>query len=71
MTDEWYWSLSEGKAVPAGERGPSDDVLGPYPSREEAERWQERVAARNEAWDEADERWEGDTDQSSDDDPAP
>jgi len=26
--------------------------MGPYPTREDAENWRERVAARNEAWDE-------------------
>jgi hypothetical protein len=27
------------------------DRMGPYPTREDAENWRERVAARNEAWD--------------------
>ena len=27
------------------------DRMGPYPTRVDAEKWQERVAARNEEWD--------------------
>jgi hypothetical protein len=62
MSDEdttWYWDLRRGRPVRASERGPADDVLGPYASRAEAEAWKERVEQRNEAWDDADEEWEG------------
>jgi len=63
MTDEqWYWSLTAGAAVRASARGPADDVMGPYASRAEAERWKERVEARNQSWDDADRAWEGDDD---------
>lgn len=60
MTDstQWYWDLGKGRAVPEDERGPSDDVLGPYPSRAAAENWRATVEARNEAWDDADEKWD-------------
>jgi hypothetical protein len=59
--DGWYWDLRAGRAVPAAERGPSDHVLGPYPTKAEAEDWRRTVEARNEAWDDDDERWrEGD-----------
>jgi hypothetical protein len=34
-------------------------MLGPYPTRAEAEHWRERVEERNEAWDDADEEWAG------------
>jgi hypothetical protein len=54
---DWYWDLAKQQAVRADERGPGDEVLGPYPSREAAENWQEKVAERNEAWDEADDAW--------------
>lgn len=61
MTDErWWWSLTENRAVTGDERGRDDEVLGPYPSREAAERWRETVEARNEAWSDADKAWEGD-----------
>jgi hypothetical protein len=58
----WYFDLRRGVAVPASERGPSDDMLGPYGSRAEAEHWRERVEARNVAWDESDDEWTGDPD---------
>lgn len=57
---EWYWDLERQVAVPADERGPGDHMLGPYPTRGEAENWKARVEARNEAWDEDDEAWNGD-----------
>jgi hypothetical protein len=62
----WYWDLRAGRAVPASERGAADDLLGPYPTREAAEHWRERVEQRNEAWDEDDEAWgrAGDDDES-------
>ena len=56
-TDEWYWDLRRGVAVPAAERGSSDDMLGPYPSKYEAENWKAKVEERNEAWDHDDEEW--------------
>lgn len=57
---EWYWSLTEGRAVLADERGPADDVLGPYPTRTAAENWRDLVEERNETWDEQDRAWRGD-----------
>lgn len=62
MSDEWYWSLTEKRAVPAAERGHPRDVLGPYPTKEAAENWQATVEARNEQWDEDEREWEGDED---------
>ena len=60
MTEEqWYWNLKQGRAVPASERGPADDLMGPYDSQEEAEHWRERFDARNEEWKQADREWEG------------
>ena len=55
--NEWYWDLRRKVAVPASERGPGDDVMGPYASRHEAENWKSKVDERNEGWDEADEEW--------------
>lgn len=54
---EWYWDLTKGIAVPAAERGPGDHVLGPYRTKGEAQNWKRTVESRNEAWDDADERW--------------
>ena len=59
MSDDtsWYWDLERKMAVPAAERGSGDHMLGPYPSRAEAENWKARVEQRNEGWEEADEEW--------------
>ena len=57
---EWYWDLKRNVAVPADQRGPGDHMLGPYPTRGEAENWKATVESRNEAWDEADEAWNDD-----------
>ena len=61
--NSWYWDLQKGRAVTADERGPGDDVLGPYPSREAAENWRSTVEARNENWDEQDDEWADDDDE--------
>jgi hypothetical protein len=37
---------------------PGRTLLGPYPSRHEAENWKAKVDERNEGWDDADEAWE-------------
>ena len=60
-SEEWYFDLKHGRAVPASERGNSDHMLGPYPTKGQAENWKQTVESRNEAWEEADEAWEGDT----------
>jgi hypothetical protein len=60
MTEEqWYWNLKESRAVRASERGPADDLMGPYDTKDEAEHWRDKVEARNEAWEQADREWEG------------
>jgi hypothetical protein len=60
MTEEqWYWNLKQGRAVPASERGPAEDLMGPYDSKDEAERWRERLDERNEQWEQADREWAG------------
>jgi hypothetical protein len=58
-SEQWWWDLAAGRAVRDDERGPDRDVLGPYPSREAAERWRDRHDAREERWEEQDEEWEG------------
>ena len=56
--DGWYFDLQKGVAVPAAERGPGDHMLGPYPTKGQAENWKATKDARNESWDEDDERWD-------------
>lgn len=55
---EWYWDLARGRAVTADERGPGDQMLGPYRSKGEAESWRSTVEARNDAWEADDEEWD-------------
>ena len=35
-------------------------MLGPYPTKGHAENWKATKDARNDAWDEDDDRWNGD-----------
>lgn len=56
-SEKWYWDLNKKCAVPASARGVSDNTLGPYDSRGEAENWKSTVESRNDAWDDADEQW--------------
>lgn len=56
-SQEWYWDLNKKRAVPASERGVSDNTLGPYATKGEAENWRSKLEQRNDAWDEADEEW--------------
>ena len=62
--DTWYYDLRRQRAVPADERGPGDDLLGPYPTKADAENWKAKVEERNEGWETEDEEWahRGETD---------
>lgn len=53
----WYWDLQLNIAVPAAERAAGDHVLGPYPTRRDAENWKAKLDERNEGWDDDDEAW--------------
>ena len=48
---EWYYCFKH-KTVETRDECHQMDRMGPYPTREDAENWRERVAARNKAWDE-------------------
>lgn len=50
-TSTWYWCLRHDRPERSGEACGAEDRLGPYPSEEAARRWQDRVDARNDAWD--------------------
>lgn len=65
--DEWYWDLESNVAVAAADRGPGDQVLGPYASKFEAENWKAKVEERNDEWAGADEAWSEGTDAKPDD----
>ena len=62
---EWYFDLKRNIAVPGNERGPGDQVMGPYSSKSAAENWKSTVELRNDAWDEDDKQWDGEDDQNS------
>jgi hypothetical protein len=54
-TGDWYYCLKH-QQVEQGLQCPAKNRLGPYPTREAAEHALERVAERNQDWDE-DPRW--------------
>jgi len=49
-----FWYCVKHHAVEGADGCPPIDRLGPYPSREKAERALEKVAERNAAWEEQD-----------------
>jgi hypothetical protein len=57
--DQWWWDLKTKSAVQDSRTGLVADRLGPYASREEAERALQRVEERNDAYDN-DPRWKDD-----------
>ena len=59
---EYFWCLDHKKVESGDERCSSNQALGPYPSAEDASHAIDRVAERNDAWDEDDKRWAGDAD---------
>ena len=56
---EWWFDLKTRSAVQDTKAGKIADRLGPYASREEAEQALDKVAERNEAFDN-DPRWKDD-----------
>jgi hypothetical protein len=50
MEQRFYYCLKH-SAVEEKDGCPASDRLGPYPTREDAEHALEKVAERNEAWD--------------------
>ena len=56
---EWWYDLKTRSAVQDTRAGKIADRLGPYASREEAEQALDKVAERNEAFDN-DPRWKDD-----------
>lgn len=55
--EEWYFDLTRKIAVPASERGPGEQMLGPYPTKADAENWKAKTEERNEAWSNDDDEW--------------
>ncbi|MBN9105434.1 MAG: hypothetical protein J0I14_10565 [Propionibacteriaceae bacterium] len=59
--DGWYYCLTHHTVEPF-EGCKALDRLGPYPTPEDAAHALERVAERNEVWDEEDRAWDDDED---------
>lgn len=57
--DEYWVDLATG-AVERGRQSPGARRMGPYPTRQAAQHAFDTAASRNEAWDEADRRWNDD-----------
>lgn len=58
MSGPWFWCLEHGRVEEAmGCR--AENRLGPYDTPEEAAAYADKVAERNKAWDDEDERWDG------------
>ncbi|HEX6754582.1 MAG TPA: hypothetical protein VF109_01410 [Mycobacteriales bacterium] len=59
LDDRWYFNVDTGKAEKGpAKRGYLESRLGPYRSKEEAERGLDELHARNKRMDEEDRLWE-------------
>lgn len=56
---EYYYNLETG-GVEEGRQSRGEDLMGPYATREEAQRALAIAAKRNEDWDNEDREWEDD-----------
>ena len=58
-TDEQaqFWFNTRTKRVEQGRQSHYTDLMGPYATQAEAEQALHTAAARNESWDDEDERW--------------
>ena len=59
-TTQWFWCLTHQQVEAGDQRDDPDNALGPYPTEDAARNWKATSEARNEAWDDEDERWNGD-----------
>ena len=58
---QFWFNTRTGRVETNADKSQSKDLLGPYPTRAEAERALQSARERTEAWDEEDRRWrEGD-----------
>ena len=55
--EDQYWYNLTTREVEHGRISSWEHRLGPYPTREAAERALQEAAERTEAWDEADKKW--------------
>ncbi|GAB4086162.1 hypothetical protein GCM10028784_27920 [Myceligenerans cantabricum] len=57
--DEQYWYNTRTGKVEAGHRSSWTSLMGPYATREEAERALQRAQSRNDSWEDDDAQWRG------------
>lgn len=55
---QFYYNLTTG-TVEEGQQSPGAELMGPYATREEAQRALQTAAERNASWDEENAEWEG------------
>lgn len=55
----YYWCLRHNRVETEADRCDVSHLLGPYPTRTEAENALTKVRQRNEEWEEEDARWSG------------
>jgi hypothetical protein len=58
MASQYYFNLRTATVESLDEKSASKDVLGPYPTREAAQKALEKARARTEEWDEEDRGWD-------------
>ncbi len=52
-----FWFNTQTRQVEQGRQSHYTNLMGPYATRAEAEQALDTAAARNEAWDDEDDRW--------------
>ncbi|HMT31211.1 MAG: methionine aminopeptidase [Actinomycetales bacterium] len=55
---QYWYNIATGRVENDDDRGPAEDVLGPYDTPEEAGRALEIARAKTEKWDAEDRAWE-------------
>lgn len=57
--EQQFWFNTKTGQVEQGRQSHYSDLMGPYETREAAAKALDTAAARNDAWDDEDERWKG------------
>lgn len=55
---QYWFTVTTGEVVSDEDKGPAEDLMGPYDSAEEASRAMEIARERTQAWDAEDREWE-------------
>lgn len=56
--EQWYWCMTHG-TTEQGVKCRAQDRMGPYATEEAARNWKQTRDAREDKWEEQDDRWEG------------